>query len=113
MSLPPALAAEALVVLCSVGSADDAERLARELVERRLAACVNVLPGVLSIYRWKGRVERDDERLLIIKTRRPRLAEVQAALVALHPYELPEVLALPIEAGYGPYLEWLIEATQV
>ncbi len=101
----------AAVVLCTVGSEEDAERLAHALLEQRLAACVNVVPGVVSLYRWKGRIERDEERLLIIKTCRSRLAELQAAIVALHPYELPEVLALPVEVGHGPYLEWLQAST--
>ncbi len=100
----------ALVVLCSIGSADDAEHLARALVERRLAACVNVVPGVVSLYRWKGRVERDEERLLVIKTRAERFEELRDALVALHPYELPELIALPVSAGHEPYLAWLNES---
>jgi periplasmic divalent cation tolerance protein len=100
-----------VVVLCTVGGAEDAERIARELVERRLAACVNVVPGLVSIYRWKGRVERDEERLLLIKTRAERFLELKAALVALHPYELPEVLALPVQAGHEPYLDWIDEST--
>ncbi len=100
----------ALVVLCSIGSADDAEHLARALVERRLAACVNVVPGVVSLYRWKGRVERDEERLLVIKTRAERFEELRDALVALHPYELPELIALPVSAGHEPYLAWLSES---
>ncbi len=99
-----------LVVLCSIGSADDAEHLARLLVERRVAACVNVVPGVVSLYRWKGRVERDDERLLVIKTRVERFEELRAALIALHPYEIPEIIALPVSAGHEPYLAWLSES---
>jgi periplasmic divalent cation tolerance protein len=100
---------EHLVVLSTVAQAEDAERIARALVERRLAACVNVVPGLLSFYRWKGSVQRDDERLLVIKTRRERYAELQHALQALHPYELPEVLALPVEAGSPAYLGWIDE----
>ena len=90
---------ERVVVLSTVGSAEDAERIAGALVARRLAACVNVVPGVRSIYRWKGRVETDDERLLVIKTRRDRFEAVREALVAGviddHPVPLfhaPEVL---------------------
>lgn len=98
---------ERLVVLSTVGGADEAERIAERLVEQGLAACVNVLPGVVSIYRWKGRVERDEERLLVIKTRADRFEALRAAIVALHPYEVPEVVALPITAGHAPYLEWL------
>ena len=99
-----------LVVLSTVGRAEDAERIARALVERRLAACVNVVPGLVSIYRWKGNVEKDDERLLVIKTRRERFAALREALMELHPYELPELLALPVEAGSPDYLAWLDES---
>jgi len=101
---------ERVVVLSTVGSADDAERIAAALVERRLAACVNVVAGVRSIYRWKGRVETEDERLLVIKTRRDRFEAVKEALLALHPYELPEAIVLTIEAGHAPYLAWLDES---
>ena len=98
---------ERVVAFSTVGTAEDAERIARALVERRLAACVNVVPGVVSVYRWKGNVLRDEERLLVIKTRAARLEALREALVALHPYELPELVALPIEAGHEPYLAWL------
>jgi periplasmic divalent cation tolerance protein len=98
---------ERVVAFSTVGTAEDAERIARALVERRLAACVNVVPGVVSVYRWKGAVCRDEERLLVIKTRAARLEALGAALVALHPYELPELVALPIEGGHEPYLAWL------
>ncbi len=98
------------MVLSTVGSAEDAERIARALVERRLAACVNVVPGLVSIYRWKGGVERDDERLLVIKTRRDRFEALKEAIASLHPYEVPEVLALPVEAGSAAYLAWLDDA---
>ena len=96
-----------IVVLSTVGTAEDAERIARALVERGLAACVNVLPTVTSIYRWKGKLEKDEERLLVIKTRMERFTALRQALVSLHPYEVPEVLALPIADGHPPYLEWL------
>jgi periplasmic divalent cation tolerance protein len=103
---------ERIVVLSTVERAEDAERIARALVERGLAACVNVLPGLTSIYRWKGAVERADERLLLIKTRAERFAALRDALVALHPYEVPEVLALPVAFGHAPYLAWLDENTR-
>jgi periplasmic divalent cation tolerance protein len=100
---------ERVVALSTVGKAEDAERIARALVERRLAACVNVVPGVGSFYRWKGEVCRDEEWLLVVKTREEKLDALREALVALHPYELPELVALPIEAGHAPYLAWLDE----
>jgi periplasmic divalent cation tolerance protein len=96
-----------LVVLSTVGGEEEAERIAERLVEQGLAACVNVLPGVVSFYRWKGRLERDVERLLLIKTRGERFEALREAIVALHPYEVPEIVALPVTAGHAPYLEWL------
>jgi periplasmic divalent cation tolerance protein len=103
---------ERLLVLTTVARAEDAERIAEALVGGRLAACVNVLPGVRSIYRWKGGVEREEERLLLIKTRSERLPALRQALLAIHPYEVPEVVALPIEAGHPAYLEWLDESVR-
>jgi periplasmic divalent cation tolerance protein len=101
-----------LVVLSTVGKAEDAERIGRALVERRLAACVNVLPAVTSIYRWKGKLEKDEELVLVIKTRAERFASLKQALVSLHPYEVPEVIALPIADGHQPYLAWLDESVE-
>ena len=100
---------ERVVAFSTVGTDEDAERIARGLVERRLAACVNVVPNVVSVYRWKGEVCRDEELLLVIKTRRERLDALREALVGMHPYEVPELVALPIEAGHAPYLAWLDE----
>ena len=101
---------ERVVALSTVGTAEDAERIARALVERRLAACVNVVPKVVSVYRWKGEVSRDEELLLVIKTRRERLEALREALVGMHPYEVPELVALPVEAGHEPYLAWVDES---
>jgi periplasmic divalent cation tolerance protein len=101
---------ERLVALSTVATAADAERIATVLVERGLAACVNVVPGVVSIYRWKGAVERELEVLMVIKTRADRFEALREALVSLHPYEVPELIALPVEAGHPPYLAWLDEA---
>lgn len=99
-----------MVALTTAGSDEDAERLARALVERRLAACVNVVPRVVSHYRWQGELQRDEERLLVIKTRGERLPALRAALGELHPYALPELVALAIGAGHAPYLAWLDES---
>ena len=101
------LAGGPVVALTTVASQDDAERIARSLVEKGLAACVNIVPGVVSIYRWKDGIERDQEWLLVIKTRGERFAALKTALIAEHPYELPELVALPIAAGHQPYLDWL------
>ncbi len=98
---------ERLLALSTLGSAADAERIARALVERRLAACVNVVPGVVSFYHWKGELQRDEEWLLVIKTRAEALEPLRSALVSLHPYELPELVAWPIAGGHQPYLRWI------
>ena len=96
-----------IVLVTTCESAAEAEKIASALVENRLAACVNILPGVSSVYRWKGTVERASEIILLIKTSRPLLAQVQAEIERLHSYELPEVIALQIVDGSERYLEWL------
>lgn len=96
-------------MLSAVGAPPDAQRIARALVEERLAACVNVVPGVVSVYRWKGVVEKEDELLLVIKTIGERVEQLKARLLQLHPYELPEVVVIPIGGGHAPYLEWIAE----
>ncbi len=98
---------DALVVLVTVPNAETAEKLAEALVGERLAACVNLLPEMRSIYRWKGAVERDREQLCLIKTTRVVFERLRARVVELHPYEVPEVIALPVERGHAPYLDWL------
>jgi periplasmic divalent cation tolerance protein len=98
---------DALVVLVTVPNAETADKIAEALVGERLAACVNVVGGVRSIYRWKGVVERDQELLCVCKTTRAAFERLRARVVELHPYELPEVIALPIELGHAPYLEWI------
>lgn len=87
-----------------------AEPLAAALVEQRLAACVNVLPTLRSVYRWKGELQRDDEALLLIKTHASRLDALKSAVLALHPYELPEFLAVPVTTGHAPYLAWIADS---
>jgi periplasmic divalent cation tolerance protein len=101
---------QALLALSTAPDADTAERLAQALVERGLAACVSVLPGLRSTYRWQGRVESADEQLLLIKTVPARFAELQSALVALHPYEVPELVAVEVKDGLPAYLAWLAES---
>jgi len=96
-----------VVVLTTVGSHFDVGALATELVENHLAACVNILDGVRSVYRWKDAIEDDREQLLIIKTVDERIAELKAALFAKHPYEVPEFIVIPIDRIEGPYLQWL------
>ena len=103
---------EALVVLCACPDGSVANRIARELVGARLAACVNQLPGMRSVYGWKGALVDEPEVLLAIKTVRTRYQELEMRLKALHPYEVPEIIAIPVLAGAAPYLAWLTEQTR-
>lgn len=98
---------ELRVVLATAPDADTGAALARVLVEERLAACVNLLPGVRSIYRWEGQVEDASEVLLLIKTRADRCEALASRVRELHPYDVPEVLELPAVGGSDPYLEWV------
>jgi periplasmic divalent cation tolerance protein len=95
------------IVLTSAGSARDGGRLARALVEERLAACATVLPGAVSIYRWKGQMETADEVVLLIKTTEEQVAALEKRLKELHSYETPEFLVLKVEGGNEEYLAWL------
>ena len=99
-----------IVVFCTVGQTQDVEALARALVEQRLVACVNLVPNVTSIYRWQGKIEQDEERLLVMKTRADRFEALRSAIVAQHSYEVPEIVALPLVAGHAPYLAWIDES---
>jgi periplasmic divalent cation tolerance protein len=97
------------IVLTTIGSETDALRLARTLVDERLAACVNVLPVMVSVYRWKGTVEQDKEQQVVIKTSSDRLPALETRLRQLHPYELPEFLVLEVEGG-AAYQAWVRES---
>jgi periplasmic divalent cation tolerance protein len=97
------------VVLTTAGSDEEASRIAAGLLERRLAACVNVVPGVVSHYRWKGKLCRDEERLLVIKTAERLFPQVARAVRELHSYELPEAVMLRIGEGEAGYLAWLAD----
>jgi len=101
-----------VIVLTTLPADGDAEGFASQLVEERLAACVNILPPMRSVYRWKGSVERADERQVVIKTTAPRIAALEARLRALHPYDLPEFVVIPIVQGSAGYLAWLTESTK-
>ena len=101
----------AIVILCTCPDEATADRIATALVDECLVACVNRIAGVVSTYRWKGTVCRDSELLLLIKTTRERFDAVRERIVALHPYELPEVIAVDIAAGHGPYLAWIAAET--
>jgi periplasmic divalent cation tolerance protein len=99
------------IVLCTVPNEGVAETLARSLLEERLAACVNLVPGVRSIYRWQGEIEDDRELLLVIKTQADCYERLEQHIRALHPYQVCEVLALDVAAGSQPYLDWLLSET--
>jgi periplasmic divalent cation tolerance protein len=101
---------DALVVLTTLENQEDGERLAGLLLEGELAACVQILPPMISIYRWQGAVERASEILLLIKTTRPAYQRLEAVIKENHPYQTPEIIALPVEAGLGDYLSWLASA---
>ena len=102
--------AGAVLVLTTLGADADTDTLARTLVDERLAACVNVLPPMVSFYRWKGAVERDAERQLVIKTTAAQVDALRHRLAALHPYEVPEFLVISIAGGSKEYLTWLRES---
>ena len=95
------------LVTCACAGAEEAERIAHALVEERLAACVQILPGVRSIYRWQGKVESAEEILLLIKTSEEKFDRLQARVTGLHSYEVPEIVALRITAASSQYLGWL------
>lgn len=101
----------ALLCLCACPDADTAGRIADALVEARLAACVQVLPGIASVYRWEGAVARADETLLLAKTTRACFDALSARVVALHPHAVPEVIAFDVAAGLPAYLDWLARET--
>jgi len=103
--------ADVVLVLTTVPADDRGEAIARALVDERLAACVNVLGPMTSFYRWHGAVERDVERQLIIKTTRGRVAAIQARLVELHSYDLPEFVVLPVSDVGPAYLDWVMSVT--
>jgi periplasmic divalent cation tolerance protein len=98
------------IVFSTTGSADEARKIARELVGRQLAACVNIIPQIESIYRWQGNVESAQEWLLLIKTTSESFAAVRDAIRELHSYELPECIAIAIEDGSAEYLRWLSDS---
>jgi periplasmic divalent cation tolerance protein len=103
---------DARIVLTTLPASADAPTFARALVDERLAACVNVLPAMQSVYRWQDAVQQDDERQLVIKTWQDRLPALEARLESLHPYDVPELLVLEVVGGGSAYLEWLHAETR-
>lgn len=99
------------LIFCTCPDMASAERLAAILVGERLAACVSIVPGLISVYQWQGRTTRDTEVMLVIKTTTARVAELSARIEQEHPYDTPEVVCLPVVAGAEPYLEWVRTCT--
>ncbi|REL31627.1 divalent-cation tolerance protein CutA [Thalassotalea euphylliae] len=95
------------VVLCNCPSRVVAEQIAEQLVTEQLVACVNLVPGITSVYQWQGKIEKEDEVMLLIKTTAEIFDELSARIEALHPYEVPEVIALDIQQGNNAYLDWI------
>jgi periplasmic divalent cation tolerance protein len=111
MATPDATAAAHLLAFATAPTAEAGRLLVRRLVELRLVACGTVVPGGVSIYRWRGAIEEQDEVLVILKTTAERWPELEETLPGLHPYEVPELIALPVVRGHAPYLRWLREET--
>ena len=98
-----------IIVLCTTPDMEYASKIAQSLVEKKLAACCNILPGITSVYTWKGNTEQDNEHLLIIKTKSEKFKTIEDVIKKLHPYEVPEIIALDITAGSENYLKWISE----
>ena len=99
------------VVFSTIDSNDNALSIAEILVNERIAACVNILPAVTSVYRWQSQVHKDPELLMIIKTKTDKLEQLISRLEEIHPYEVPEIVSFPIESGLNSYLDWVVEQT--
>ena len=104
---------ETILVISTLPDREQAEKLAHALIEQQLAACVNILPTVTSVYRWQGKVETANETIILIKTTMARYPAVEAAIKAQHPYELPEIIAVPVSTGLPAYLEWVRTETSL
>ena len=101
------MASKYLIAVTTCPTLEIATQLANDVVEQQLAACVNIIPAIKSVYKWKGKIEHDDESLLIIKTMKQQLAPLEELVLRLHPYETPEFISMPIESGSKAYLDWI------
>ena len=104
---------EVIIILITVPDVKSAEKIAAMLVEKSLAACVNIITGVKSVYRWEGELNHDDELLLLVKTVRDNFDAISLAVKSIHPYDLPEIIAVPVVNGFNPYIEWIKDETSV
>jgi len=103
---------DAMLVLTTLPNSDAAADLAKKVVSEKLAACANVMPAVRSIYRWQGAIQDENEVLVLLKTRQARFDKLKARILELHPYDVPEVIAIPVEQGHGAYLDWIANETR-
>ena len=108
-----AMPTSARLIFCTCPDKETGERIANSLVDQGLAACINITPPITSIYTWQGQRESAQEVLLLIKTSQDRYAELEQAIRSLHPYELPEIIAVPVEQGLAGYLEWISQCTKI
>jgi periplasmic divalent cation tolerance protein len=99
-----------IVIFITVPNKKEAEHIARQLIENRLAACVNIIDKIESVFRWEGKVQRAGELLLVIKSKKLKLTSIIKLVKSMHSYEVPEIIAIPLIAGYKPYLDWLDES---
>lgn len=101
----------ARIILSTIDNEQHAEQIAKTLVGERLAACVSIIPRLVSIYRWQGAVEQEHETLMMIKTTSDKVAGAMAKIKEMHPYEVPEIVSLPVDTGFQPYLDWIVGET--
>lgn len=99
------------ILFSTIDDRRKAEQIASQLVQEKLAACVSIIPDVVSVYKWEGKVQHEGECLLVLKTRQERLDPLISRLAEIHPYQVPEIVAFPVIRGYLPYLEWVMEET--
>ena len=102
---------DAILVLTTLPTADAAVEVAKALIGEKLAACANILPALRSIYRWEGKVQDENEVLVLLKSRQGQYERLKTRILELHPYDVPEILAIPIERGHRPYLDWIAGET--
>jgi periplasmic divalent cation tolerance protein len=112
MSIEVEKTEEYIIVFCTVPDQAAADAITEKVIAEKLTPCVNIIPGLVSVYRWKGKINRDSELLLVMKTKRELFEKLSSAIKEIHPYEVPEIIAVPLSAGFPPYLSWIDENTR-